>query len=214
MIKVSIVEDNKYLREGWQTFIDYDKDLEVIGSFGSFEDANGSEELGKSDLIIIDIGLPGINGIEGVKIIKEKYPKISIIMATVYDDDDHIFSALKAGAVGYLMKKVTPDQLVEAVKDAHYGGSPITPNIARKIIYTLQVPEIPKEEELTERELEILKELSTGKSYQAIGKSIFLSVDGVRHHIRNIYQKLQVHSRSEAVAKGLINRIIEPKKGG
>lgn len=135
-------------------------------------------------------------------------------MATVYDDDDHIFNALKAGAVGYLMKKVTPDELVAAVKDAYNEGSPITPNIARKIIQTLHAPTVSSEEELSDRELEILKELATGKSYQAIGKVTFLSVDGVRHHIRRIYQKLQVHSRTEAVTKGIVNKLINPDSDG
>lgn len=214
MINVAIVEDNKYMREGWKTFIDYDKELKVIGSYSSFEDARDSDDIGRAEVIIMDIGLPGINGIEGVKIIKESYPDVNIIMATVYDDDDHIFNALKAGAVGYLMKKVTPDELVAAVKDAYNGGSPITPNIARKIIQTLHAPTVSSEEELSDRELEILKELATGKSYQAIGKVTFLSVDGVRHHIRRIYQKLQVHSRTEAVTKGIVNKLINPDSDG
>ncbi|MCR9131889.1 MAG: response regulator transcription factor [bacterium] len=210
LIKVIIVEDNKYMREGWQTFIDYDKNLCVLKSFGSVEAALESEELKKTDVIIMDIGLPGMNGIEGVRAIKATHPNVQIIMATVHDDNEHIFEAIKAGAVGYLMKKVTPDELVAAVKDAHEGGSPITPNIARKIIAKMHAPIVSEEEQLTDRELEILQELATGKSYAAIGKSIFLSVDGVRHHIRNIYQKLQVHSRSEAVSKGIMKRLIEP----
>lgn len=152
-----------------------------------------------------------MSGIEGIRMFKEQNLNLNIIMATVFDDDDNIFNALKAGAVGYLLKKVTPDELVAAIKDAHSGGSPITPNIARKIIQTLHVPDIPDEEQLSDRELEILKELATGKSYKAIGKSIFLSVDGVRHHIRNIYQKLEVNSRSEAVSKGISKKLIDPR---
>lgn len=209
LIKVVIIEDNKYMREGWQTFIDYDKELCVLEGFHSCEAAFASDQIKKTDVIIMDIGLPGMNGIEGVRYVSEKFPKVQVIMATVHDDDEHIFEALKAGAVGYLMKKVTPDELVNAVKDAHDGGSPITPNIARKVIQSLHAPAVNDNQQLSERELEILQELATGKSYAAIGKSIFLSVDGVRHHIRNIYQKLQVHSRSEAVSKGIINRWID-----
>lgn len=208
MISVGIVEDNKYIKEGWQTFLDYDQDLCVINTFGSCEEALTSEDIKKLDVLILDIGLPGISGIEGVPRFRERNQKLNIIMATVFDDDDNIFNALKAGAVGYLQKNVTPDELVAAVKDAHAGGSPITPNIARKIIQTLHAPEIPEEEQLTDRELEILKELATGKSYKAIAKSIFLSVDGVRHHIRNIYQKLEVNSRSEAISKGISRKLI------
>lgn len=209
MIKVGIIEDNKYMREGWQTFIDYEKDLCVVGSFGSCEDAFESDEINNIDLLIMDIGLPGMSGIEGVKYVREHHPDIYVIMATVFDDDEYIFEALKAGAVGYLMKKVTPDELVAAVRDAYNGGSPITPNIARKVINTFHEAGILAQE-LNERELQILKELATGRSYAAIGKKIFLSVDGVRHHIRNIYQKLEVHSRSEAIAKGIANKMINP----
>lgn len=209
MIKVGIIEDNKYMREGWKTFIDYEKDLCVVGSYGSCEDAFESDEINNIDLLIMDIGLPGMSGIEGVRYVREHHSEIFVVMATVFDDDEYIFEALKAGAVGYLMKKVTPDELVTAIRDAYEGGSPITPNIARKVINTFHEAGILADE-LNDRELQILKQLATGRSYAAIGKKIFLSVDGVRHHIRNIYQKLEVHSRSEAIAKGILNNIIKP----
>lgn len=211
LIKVAIVEDNEYMREGWETFIDHEKDLTVIGTFGSCEQFFESEAVNKVDLVIMDIGLPGMSGIEGVKYMRLNHPKVNVIMATVYDDDEYIFDALKAGAIGYLMKKVTPDELVDAIRDAQKGGSPITPNIARKVIGTFQKA-AELEESLSEREHQILKELATGRSYAAIGNKIFLSVDGVRHHIRNIYQKLEVHSRSEAIAKGISQNLIDPDK--
>lgn len=197
------------MREGWETFIDYEKDLVVVGSWGSCESAFKSPQMENINVMIMDIGLPGMSGIEGVRYIREHHPNVIMIMASVFDDDDHIFEALKAGAVGYLEKKVTPDELVAAIRDANDGGSPITPNIARKVINTFHSTG-DLEEELSERELQILNQLATGKSYAAIGKEIFLSVDGVRHHIRNIYQKLEVHSRSEAIAKGISKRLIEP----
>ncbi|MEX2477583.1 MAG: response regulator transcription factor [Gracilimonas sp.] len=209
MIKVGIIEDNEYMREGWETFIEHEDDLSVVGSFGSCEEAFESDEINEVDLVIMDIGLPGMSGIEGVKYMREHHPDVHIIMATIHDDDDHIFDALKAGAVGYLMKKVTPDEMVDAIRNANEGGSPITPNIARKIISTFQQA-ADLEEELTDRETQILKQLATGRSYAAIGKEIFLSVDGVRHHIRNIYQKLEVHTRSEAIAKGINKKLIQP----
>jgi DNA-binding NarL/FixJ family response regulator len=209
VIRVGIIEDNEYMREGWETFIDHEKDLMVLGNYGSCEEAFESDEINNFDVIIMDIGLPGISGIEGVQYMSEYHPDTSIIMATVHDDDDHIFDALKAGAVGYLMKKVTPDEMVNAIRDAHEGGSPITPSIARKVINTFQKA-AEMQEDLSDRELEILEQLSTGRSYAAIGKKIHLSVDGVRHHIRNIYQKLQVHSRSEAIAKGIRKKLIRP----
>lgn len=209
MIRVGIIEDNEYMREGWETFIDHEKDLMVLGSYGSCEEAFESKEINNLDVLIMDIGLPGITGIEGVQYMREYHSNTKIIMATVHDDDDHIFDALKAGAVGYLMKKVTPDEMVNAIRDAQEGGSPITPNIARKVIKTFQQA-AEMQEELSDRELEILEQLATGRSYAAIGKKIHLSVDGVRHHIRNIYQKLQVHSRSEAIAKGIRKKLIDP----
>lgn len=209
MIKIGIIEDNAYMREGWETFLNHEDDLDVIGSYNSCEEAFESSAINRVDLMIMDIGLPGMSGIEGVKYMREHHSDVPIIMATIHDDDDHIFDALKAGAVGYLMKKVTPDELVQAVRDAHQGGAPITPNIARKVISTFQQA-ADLEESLSEREIQILKQLATGRSYAAIGKEIYLSVDGVRHHIRNIYQKLEVHSRSEAIAKGINKNLINP----
>ena len=210
MIKVIIVEDNKYIREGWQTFVDHDKDLVVLETFGSCEDLLASKELKIADVIIMDIGLPGMSGIEGVKAVKAILPNINIVMATIHDDNDHVFDAIKAGAVGYLMKGVSPKEMVKSIKDAYEGGSPITPNIARKVLAKMHAPILKKEENLTERERQILNELASGKSYAEIGNEIFLSIDGVRHHIRKIYQKLQVNSRSEAVSKGIIKKIIDP----
>jgi DNA-binding NarL/FixJ family response regulator len=208
IIKVGIVEDNPYMREGWETFIDLEKDMCVIGSYESVEDAWDSEDLKKCDLIIMDIELPGISGIEGVKKIKKKGLSAEIIMATVFDDDDNIFNAVKAGAVGYLLKKTSPEDMVKAIRQAFKGGSPMTPNIARKVIQTFHVKSLPPENQLSERELEILRELATGRSYAEIGKRIFLSVDGVRHHIRGIYKKLEVNSRTEAVTKGINRNLI------
>jgi len=211
MISVLIVEDNKFMREGWETFINYEDEMSVIGSFENCEDALQSSDLPKANIILMDIGLPGISGIEGVKKIKELHPEISIIMATVFDDDEHIFEALKAGADGYLMKKSTPEELIKAIRDVQAGGSPLTPNVAKKVLDVLYKTD-KQGVKLTNREHEVLKELSKGKSYAAIGKSIFLSEDGIRHHVRNIYRKLQVNNKTEAVSfafkTGLISLLI------
>jgi len=211
LIKTIIIEDNSYLRKGWQSIIDLEDDMCVIGCFESCEQALESNELPKSDIILMDIGLPGMSGIEGVKRIGKEYPDIHIVMASVFEDDENIFNALKAGAVGYLAKNMSPKELVEAIRDAKKGGSPITPNIARKVINVFHAKPEREENKLSEQEITILNELATGSSYAAIAEKIFLSVDGVRYHIRNIYKKLQVHSRSEAVAKGIRKRIIKPE---
>lgn len=210
LIKISIVEDNEYMREGWEAILDIQQDFCVIDTYESCENAFASETFGRNDIILMDIELPGMTGIEGVKLIRKHHPDILVIMATIFDDDQHIFKALKAGAIGYLLKKVGPDDLCKAIRDACDGGSPMTPEIARKVIRSMHVKK-PKQKslQLTDRELQILNELATGKSYLAISKSIYLSEDGVRYHIRNIYRKLEVNSRTEAVAQGMKDRIIE-----
>ncbi len=208
VINVGIIEDNKYMRDGWKAFIASQRDLNVVGAYGSCEEAFRSDAFKRVQLLIMDIGLPGMSGIEGVRYIREHHPDMVVIMATVFDDDQHIFDALKAGAMGYLEKKVSPDELVAAIRDAWEGGSPITPNIARKVIGSFH--QSGSEEQLSDRELQILEKLATGDSYSTIGKEIYLSVDGVRYHIRNIYRKLQVNSRSEAIAKGISRKLIKP----
>lgn len=214
LIKIVIIEDNRYMREGWTTILDFESDFVVLDAFESCEEAFDTDLLPKTDIVLMDIELPGMSGIEGVKYIQQEHPDLSVIMATVFDDDKNVFDALCAGAVGYLMKKVSPEELKEAIRDARDGGSPMTPNIARKVISTFHQP-APSDDvdQLNERELEILEQLAKGKSYAAIGKTVFLSVDGVRYHIRNIYRKLQVHSRSEAVSKGISRRLIDPDNG-
>lgn len=210
-IKIIIIEDNRYMREGWTTILDFESDFVVLGSFESCEDAFETDQMGRADVVLMDIELPGMSGIEGVKHLQNEHPDLSIIMATVFDDDQNVFDALCAGAVGYLMKKVSPEELKQAIRDANDGGSPMTPNIARKVIESFHNPPSKDQgKELNERELEILQQLAKGKSYAAIGKTVFLSVDGVRYHIRNIYRKLQVSSRSEAVSKGFSKRLINP----
>ncbi|MFU8813224.1 MAG: response regulator [Balneolaceae bacterium] len=208
LLKVGIIEDNAYMREGWETFIDFEDDMVVVGSWESCEEAFRDEELAKADVLLLDINLPGISGIEALPRLRRAHPELNVIMVTVHDDEKHVFPALEAGAVGYLEKKVSPEELVEALRDAHQGGSPITPSIARKVISTFHTKQ-DVSEPLNEQETLILNELARGLSYAAIGKKIFLSVDGVRHHIRNIYRKLEVNSKSEAVAKGFKNRLID-----
>lgn len=200
------------MREGWEVILDFESDFVVIGSFENCEDAFESSQIGKANLILMDIELPGMSGIEGVDWMQQHHPDIPVVMATVFDDDKHVFDAICAGAVGYLMKKTSPEELKQAIRDAHEGGSPMTPNIARKVIQTFHRPWGTPEEQLNEREQQILEQLATGKSYAAIGKTIFLSVDGVRYHIRNIYQKLRVNSRSEAISKGISRRLIDPPR--
>lgn len=210
LIRVIIVEDNSYMREGWATILDSDPDICVSGTYDSCEKALEKRDVEYADILLLDIGLPGMQGTEGIIKFLGQNPELSIIMATIFEDSEHVFKAIENGAVGYLMKKVTPDELIRAVKEADGGGSPMSPNIARKIISSLQSKsQIVKEYGLSEREHEILQLLGEGKSYLAIAKKIFLSVDGVGYHIRNIYRKLQVNGKSQAIAKGVAEGLIQ-----
>lgn len=197
------------MREGWETILDFEPDLCVIATYSSCEDALKENQLGKSDVLLLDIELPGMHGTEGVKVIKEKYEHLIVLMVTMHDENEKVFTALRNGAVGYLLKKTSPSELIEAITDAVNGGSPMSPNIARKVISSFQKKQ-EIEVELTETEEQILGELAAGLSYKAISNKIYLSVDGVRYHIRNIYQKLEAKNRSEAVAKGISFNLIQP----
>jgi DNA-binding NarL/FixJ family response regulator len=207
---VVIVEDNRFMRESWQTIIDFEHDMKVIAAFPNCEEALASATIADADVIIMDIELPGMSGIDGVKEIRRRFPQTTIIMATVYEDDNNVFQSLQNGAIGYLTKKVSTIELLDAIRTAHNGGSPMSPAIARKVIRSLQSPAAKKDPQsiLSDREREVLEYLADGKSYAAIAKAMFLSVDGVGYHIRNIYEKLQVNSRAEAVSVGLRKRLI------
>lgn len=214
IINLVIIEDNKFIRQGWEIIITPEKDIKLIGSFSSCEDAFNSSIIADAQLILMDIELPGISGIEGVKYLKENYPHIITIMCTVHEENDNIFNAICTGAVGYLLKKTSPAELLKAIRDANNGGSPMTPSVARKVIASFHKSITPKtsntKTKLTEREEQILNLMALGKSYSTIAEEVFLSVDGVYYHIRHIYEKLQVHSRSEAVAEGYKKKIIKP----
>ncbi len=211
VIGVTIIEDNHYLRAGWEAALQTVPDFMVLGAYASCEEAFRAPDLGDSDVVLMDIGLPGMSGIEGVKYLTEHFPLIVTIICTVYDDDQKVFEALCAGAVGYLLKKIDPPELIKAIHDATSGGSPMSPNIARKVIATFHKTSVQTTEQLTEGESAVLHFLAQGKSYAAIAGEVHLSLDGVRTRIRRIYEKLHVHTRSEAVAKGLSQRLIQPR---
>lgn len=210
-VKISIIEDNHYLRKGWEAVLGDNPHIELTGSYSSCEEAFAlHDNIAGSNFILMDISLPGISGIEGVKYINRNFPETDVIMITVHDDDEYVFNAVCAGAVGYLHKKVTPNELLDAIHTARSGGSPMSPRIARKVIDLMRNPAIDADKvSLSKREKEVLQHMAQGKSYAEISKAMFLSIDGVRYHIRSIYEKLQVHSRAEAVAKVLQNRLLE-----
>ncbi|CAN5850386.1 response regulator transcription factor [soil metagenome] len=200
-IKVGIVEDTKDIREGLAMLIDASEGFSCTHSFPTAEDAIKTLPADPPDVVLMDINLPGMQGPECVKILKALCPQTQFLMCTVYEEDEHIFESLKAGANGYVLKKTAPDKLLEAIADIFQGGSPMTGGIARKVIASLQPSAQTKPAELSLREFEILESLAKGYRYKEIADKLFISIDTVRSHIRNIYEKLQVHSRTEALNK-------------
>ncbi|MDZ7264187.1 MAG: response regulator transcription factor [candidate division KSB1 bacterium] len=208
-IKVVIIEDNDLFRNGLLQLISGTPGYACIGAFGDCETALPEIEELQPDVILMDIGLPGMSGIEGVKAIKAKSPEIDILMLTIYEDDNKVFESLYAGASGYLLKKTSPAGILEAISEIHAGGAPMSPRIARKVLDVFH-GEIPSEQtsQLSNREQEILQLLVEGLSYKAIGSRLFISPHTVRTHLKNIYEKLHVHSKSEAAVKAVKRRLI------
>ncbi len=212
MIKVAITEDNNTIREGLAALINGTPGYSCVGAYPDCESLLSKLPLLSVDVILMDIGLPGMSGIEGIARAKKIKPELNILMLTVYEDSQSVFKALCAGACGYLVKKTPPSKLLDAIKDANEGGAPMSSLIARQVITVFQQTQGSASDEgdteLSSREKEVLTSLSDGNNYQEIADRLFISVDTVRHHIKNIYKKLHVHSQSEAVAKAIRKGLI------
>jgi len=210
-IKVAIFEDNKQLRESLKELINTAENMVCIGSFPDAGKLVRNIEFAKPDVVLMDINMPGISGIEAVHIIKEKFPAVQILMQTVFEDNDKIFAAICAGASGYMLKKTTPQKMLEAVEETYQGGAPMSPSVAGKVLQMFRSQSnITKHEfiQLSVREKEILSLLVKGKSYKMIAVECFISTDTVSTHVRHIYEKLHVHSKSEAVAKAIKQKLV------
>ena len=205
-IKVALVEDDQRLREGLGMLVDGSPGFRLVGAFGSVEEAL-ARRLGEApEVLLLDIHLPGVPGSQGVKSLIEKWPGAVALMLTVFEEEDHIFASLCNGAVGYMLKRTPPARLLEAVREAHGGGSPMSPEIARKVIHLFRktpAPPMQLDVALSPQEAKLLALIAEGASYQAAGDRLFISINTVRKHIRSIYEKLQVHTKSEAVKKAL-----------
>lgn len=208
MKSIVVIEDHKDYREIISDLFSASEDFAVSGSYDSVESA--LKEMIKSDVVLLDIGLPGKSGIEGLKEIKHKFPETIVIMLTSMLDDEKIFDAISSGADGYLLKKTSGHRILEAVKETVDGGISITPFIARRMIETFNLrTKIQKSEsELSPREKETLSLMVQGLNYKKTAEKMFISPDTVKNHIRKIYEKLQVHTRSEAVAKAIHERLV------
>lgn len=209
-IAVAIVEDNKDLRMGTAYVLRSNKAVEVVGMYESAEDMIEEFENVRPDVILMDIELTGMTGIEGTAIIKKEHPNVQIVMLSVFEDDDNVFSAICAGACGYVAKPVMPSQVVDIVEQAFGGASPMSPHIARKVLemFKQHLPPPKSDYNLTPREIEVLELLVQGYDNKMIAEKLFLSTYTIRAHIRNIYEKLHVHSKSQAVAKALQERVV------
>lgn len=202
-IKVSIVEDTDDIRNALNVLINGSKGFECVHTFADAEEALQHMSSKDIDIVLMDIGLPGMDGIECMKILKPEMPKAQFMMCTVYDDDDHIFNALKAGASGYILKRTSPAQILEAIKDLHEGGSPMSSEIARRVVESMHKSKKQSEavEMLTPRENEILDFLAKGYLYKEIAAELLISKETVKKHIHSIYDKLHVQNRTEALNK-------------
>ena len=210
VIKVAIIEDQRDIRECLTFLINGTEGYSCTGSFRTMEEA--VDKIGRQlpDVVLSDIGLPGMNGIEGIRILRERYPNLLMLMLTVYDDDERIFDAMCAGASGYLLKKTPPARLIESLREAVLGGAPMSPEVARRVIALFRDIRPPEraDYELTPHETRLLKLFVEGHNYKTAAVELGVSVNTVNFHVRSIYQKLQVHTRSEAVAKALLNRLV------
>ncbi len=203
--RVLIVEDDQEIRNSFSLIVNSSQKFTVINAYSNCEDAISHVGRDKPEIILMDIELPGMNGIQGAKIIREKSPHSDIIMVTVYEDNELVFEALKAGASGYITKSANYMELLTALEEIVKGGAPMSSRIARMVIDNFHVnPNSP----LTRRETEILQLISEGKTYTQISEELFISKETAKTHIKNIYSKLQVNSKSEAIAKANMDKLI------
>ena len=202
-IKVSLVEDTDDIRNALRVLIDGSPGFECVHVYADAEEALQDMSSKDIDIVLMDIGLPGMDGIECMKILKPEMPKAQFMMCTVYDDDDHIFNALRTGASGYILKRTSPAQILEAIHDLHEGGSPMSSEIARRVVESMHKSKKHAEvvDLLTPRENEILDFLARGYLYKEIAAELFISKETVKKHIHSIYDKLHVQNRTEALNK-------------
>ena len=207
-IRVAIIEDHDDFREGLARMLGLTEGFDCVGAYSSLEKA--LTRIPEPDVILLDIGLPGKSGIEGIPLLREKFPDVQIIMMTVFEDETYIFDAITQGANGYLLKKTHPAKVMTAIEEAAGGGMPMSPIIARKAMELFRrfAPSERLDTTLTPREIEVLRLLVDGLNYAKIAEKLFLSIETVRNHFRHIFEKLHVHSKTEVVSKALKEHLI------
>lgn len=213
-LRITIFDDNKNIRESISMLLNTEPDFELVGSFAHVLDCVRDIKESKPDVVLMDIEMPGMTGIEAVKEIRKEFPHIQILMQTVFEDDDRVFDSICSGASGYILKNFLNTKLVDAIRELQYGGSPMSPSIARKVLNKMQSvssvikPEQAPDYHLTAREKEVLSCLVNGLSYKMIGADLTISYETVRSHVKKIYEKLHVASLTEVVAKAINQRIV------
>jgi DNA-binding NarL/FixJ family response regulator len=211
MIKVVIFEDNANLRISLYQLIHGSEGFECSGAFEDCSDLLRNLRNTKPDVILMDISMPGMNGIQAVKVIRDHYPEMKILMQTVFEDDEKIFQSILSGASGYILKNTQPSRILDFIKETYEGGAPMSPPVATKVLKMLGQQTIgvkPDNFSLSHREKEILSCLVNGMSYKLIADECLISIDTVRTHIKNIYEKLHVHSKGEAIVKAIKDNIV------
>jgi len=209
-IKVLLVEDQRDVREGLFALINGSTGFHCLGAFRTMEEALRAVDKELPDVVLTDVGLPGMSGIDGTRILKQTHPELPVVALTVYDDDEDVFSALCAGATGYLLKNTPPAKLLESLREVVSGGAPISPEIALRVIRLFREFSPPPRASyrLTQQEVELLKLIVNGHTYKTAAYDLGISISTVSFHLQNIYNKLQVHSKTEAVAKALRDRLV------
>lgn len=210
VIKTAVIEDIREIREGLTTLMNFTEGFRCTGSYRSVEEALERLRDDPPDVLLSDIGLPGMSGIEGVRLLKERYPEMQIVMLTVYDDDDRIFDALCAGASGYLLKRTPPAKLLDNIREAMSGGAPVSPEVAARVIKFFRESHSAERSDydLTPHETRLLKLLTEGYNYTTAAEKLGVSYNTIKFHVRHIFEKLQVNSKSEAVVKAMRDRLV------
>lgn len=209
-IAVAIVEDLRDLREGLAVLVNGTPGFRCSGAYGTMEEALEAIDAALPDVVVTDLGLPGMSGTEGIKIVRERHPDLPVIALTVHDEDEEVFRALCAGACGYLLKTTPPARLLESVREVVEGGAPMSPQVARRVVKLFREFRPPERAEcrLTPQEKELLRLLVEGHHYKTAAEAMGISKNTVSFHMRNVYAKLEVHSKSEAVARALRDRLV------
>ena len=214
LLRIAIFDDNSNIRDSIGMLLKTENDFELVGSFAHVLDSVAEIKQCKPDVVLMDIEMPGMTGIEAVRNIKKEFPDLQILMQTVFEDDDRVFESICAGASGYILKNQLDTRLIDAIREMQYGGSPMSPSIARKVLAKMQqipqhiVPQQVPDYQLTRREKEVLACVVNGLSHKMIADQLFISYETVRSHIKNIYEKLHVASLTELVFKTINEKIV------